>query len=105
MSLRSKPLWPAIFGGHPAHGRCAPLKRAPHHLLAVWLMGALVPTVALAQTPGDRDLIRERQERLLQEQQRRLDELRQLPGKVEQLPAQPATDDERCFAKIGRAHV
>lgn len=98
MSLRSNPLWPAILGGHPACRRCATLKMAPGHFLAVWLICALVPTVALAQTPGDRDLIRERQERLLQEQQRRLDELRQLPGKVDQLPAQPATDDERCFA-------
>ena len=61
-------------------------------------MCTLVPAVSLAQTPGDRDLIRERQERLLQEQERRLDELRQLPGKVDQLPAQPVTEDERCFA-------
>jgi len=30
--------------------------------------------------PGDTDLIRDRQERLLQEQQRKLDELQQLPG-------------------------
>ena len=71
---------------------------APGRFLAVWLMFSLVPAVSLAQTPGDRDLIRERQERLLQEQERRLDELRQLPGKVEQLPAQPVAEDERCFA-------
>ncbi|MDH4655033.1 hypothetical protein FUT48_07315 [Pseudomonas sp. JG-B] len=32
-------------------------------------------------SPGDRDLIRDRQERLLQEQQKRLEELQQLPGK------------------------
>ncbi|OEC33135.1 hemolysin activation/secretion protein [Pseudomonas cuatrocienegasensis] len=62
--------------------------------LAVWLF--FIPVVALAQTPGDRELIRERQERLLQEQQRRLDELRQLPGEAPQLESAP-TQDERCF--------
>ncbi|WP_423836509.1 hypothetical protein [Stutzerimonas stutzeri] len=31
--------------------------------------------------PGDRDLIRDRQERLLEEQRRRLEELQQLPGR------------------------
>lgn len=86
------------MAAHPAGRRGATLKMAPGHFLAVWLMCALVPAVSLAQTPGDRDLIRERQERLQQEQERRLDELRQLPGKVEQLPAQPVAEDERCFA-------
>ncbi|MBU1329283.1 MAG: ShlB/FhaC/HecB family hemolysin secretion/activation protein [Gammaproteobacteria bacterium] len=62
--------------------------------LAIWLL--LTPAIALAQTPGDRELIRDRQERLLQEQQRRLDELRQLPGEMPQLESAPA-QDERCF--------
>ncbi|MGH8355510.1 MAG: ShlB/FhaC/HecB family hemolysin secretion/activation protein [Pseudomonas sp.] len=50
------------------------------------------------QTPGDRDLIRERQERLLQEQQQRLEQLQQLPGQppTEAAPAQP--QEGRCFA-------
>lgn len=67
--------------------RCSPL--------AIWLFLAL-PAFALAQTPGDRELIRDRQERLLQEQQRRLDELQQLPGEAPKLQAAPV-DDERCF--------
>lgn len=65
--------------------------------LVTWLMFAIAPAVAAtAQTPGDLDVIRERQERLLQEQQRRLEELRQLPGKAEPAPVEPGAD-ERCF--------
>lgn len=59
---------------------------------------ATSPLLALAaNTPGDQDLIRDRQERLLQEQQRRLDELKDLPGKTAapQVPSAPA--DARCF--------
>lgn len=48
-------------------------------------------------SPGDRDLIRERQERVLEDQQKRLQELQQLPGvKQPVLPATP-TADESCF--------
>jgi len=71
-----------------------PLRSKP---LAVWLICSLVPVAALAQTPADHELIRERQERLLQEQERRLDELRQLPGKAPQSAAEPLVQDERCF--------
>ena len=50
-----------------------------------------------APTPGDTDLIRERQDRLLEEQRRRLEELKDLPGK-EAKPTQPtAPVDTRCF--------
>ncbi|OLS60221.1 ShlB/FhaC/HecB family hemolysin secretion/activation protein [Pseudomonas putida] len=63
-------------------------------LLALGL-GAAVP--AFAATPGDQDLIRERQDRLLLEQQRRLDELRDLPGQQSTQPATPAAPDTRCF--------
>ncbi|QJI41752.1 ShlB/FhaC/HecB family hemolysin secretion/activation protein [Pseudomonas sp. ADAK2] len=50
-----------------------------------------------APTPGDTDLIRERQDRLLDEQRRRLEELKELPGK-EAKPTQPAAPaDARCF--------
>lgn len=49
-------------------------------------------------TPGVTDLIRDRQDRLLQEQQRRLDELKDLLGKAV-APAKPtAPADTRCFA-------
>ncbi|MFQ6589876.1 MULTISPECIES: ShlB/FhaC/HecB family hemolysin secretion/activation protein [Pseudomonas] len=48
-------------------------------------------------TPGITDLIRDRQDRLLEEQQRRLEDLKELPGKS----ATPATPtgpaDTRCF--------
>ncbi|MET3454260.1 ShlB/FhaC/HecB family hemolysin secretion/activation protein [Pseudomonas kilonensis] len=51
-----------------------------------------------APTPGDTDLIRERQNRLLEEQRRRLEELKDLPGK-EAKPTQPtAPADTRCFS-------
>jgi hemolysin activation/secretion protein len=50
-----------------------------------------------ATNPGDTDLIRDRQDRLLDEQRRRLEELKELPGKAAQ-PAQPAAPaDARCF--------
>jgi hemolysin activation/secretion protein len=50
-----------------------------------------------APTPGDTDLIRERQNRLLEEQRRRLEELKDLPGK-EAKPTQPTKPaDTRCF--------
>jgi len=57
---------------------------------------AMNVTVA-APTPGDTDLIRERQDRLLEEQRRRLEELKDLPGKsaVPQAPSAPT--DSRCF--------
>jgi len=52
---------------------------------------------SLPTTPGDRDYQRDRQEQLLREQQKRLEELQQLPGKAApQKPAeQPA--ETRCF--------
>lgn len=46
--------------------------------------------------PGDRDLIRDRQERLLEEQRRRLEELQQLPGRGTAVPESVPKDD-RCF--------
>ncbi|PWE38949.1 ShlB/FhaC/HecB family hemolysin secretion/activation protein [Pseudomonas prosekii] len=50
-----------------------------------------------APDPGVTDLIRDRQDRLLDEQRRRLEELKNLPGKAAE-PGQPqAPVDTRCF--------
>ncbi|MCQ4312324.1 ShlB/FhaC/HecB family hemolysin secretion/activation protein [Pseudomonas stutzeri] len=46
--------------------------------------------------PGERDLIRDRQERLLEEQRRRLEELQQLPGR-DATEVEPIPEDQRCF--------
>ncbi|NUT84688.1 ShlB/FhaC/HecB family hemolysin secretion/activation protein, partial [Pseudomonas brassicacearum] len=64
--------------------------------LALLCLSPLSPVYA-APTPGDTDLIRERQNRLLEEQRRRLEELKDLPGKEAKPvpPAKPA--DTRCF--------
>ncbi|SFY29717.1 POTRA domain-containing protein, partial [Pseudomonas sp. NFACC47-1] len=64
--------------------------------LALLCLSPLPPAHA-APTPGDTDLIRERQNRLLEEQRRRLEDLKNLPGQ-EAKPAQPtAPVDTRCF--------
>ncbi|MFY1664488.1 ShlB/FhaC/HecB family hemolysin secretion/activation protein [Pseudomonas sp. Pseu.R1] len=56
------------------------------------------PLVSVAApTPGEQDLIRDRQQLLLQDQQRRLEELKDLPGK-QATPTQPVKPaDARCF--------
>ena len=67
-------------------------------LLCTFLLTCMgLNSASAAPTPGDQDLIRDRQNRLLEEQQRRLQELQDLPGKADkpQAPATPA--DTRCF--------
>ncbi|KAF1032393.1 MAG: Hemolysin transporter protein ShlB [Pseudomonas sp.] len=55
-------------------------------------------TAHAAPNPGDTDLIRDRQDRLLDEQRRRLEDLKDLPGNAAP-PATPAAPtDTRCFA-------
>ncbi|QXH80990.1 ShlB/FhaC/HecB family hemolysin secretion/activation protein [Pseudomonas salmasensis] len=54
-------------------------------------------SASAAPTPGDQDLIRDRQNRLLEEQQRRLQELQDLPGKADKPQAPAAPADTRCF--------
>jgi len=54
-------------------------------------------SVTAAPTPGDTDLIRDRQDRLLEEQRRRLEELKDLPGKAAAPVAPTAPADTRCF--------
>ena len=70
-------------------------------LLSLVLLGTLAGQASATQAslpkPGDLDLIRDRQERLLEEQRRRLEELQELPGKhiSPGVPVQAA--DSRCF--------
>ena len=59
---------------------------------------AVLPGAASAQTPGDQELIRERQQRLLQEQHQRLQELQQLPGREADKAPPPVEQEQRCFA-------
>ncbi|QHD05017.1 ShlB/FhaC/HecB family hemolysin secretion/activation protein [Pseudomonas sp. R76] len=67
-------------------------------LLGVCLLTCFaLNSAAAAPTPGDQDLIRDRQNRLLEEQQRRLEELKDLPGEAAK-PVVPTTPvDARCF--------
>ncbi|HEY0200403.1 MAG TPA: ShlB/FhaC/HecB family hemolysin secretion/activation protein [Burkholderiaceae bacterium] len=66
--------------------------------VALLCLLAATPLISLAApTPGEQDLIRDRQDRLLEEQRRRLEELKDLPGK-ESIPTAPAAPvDTRCF--------
>jgi hemolysin activation/secretion protein len=64
--------------------------------LALLCLSPLDLTYA-APTPGETDLIRERQDRLLEEKRRRLEDLKELPGK-QVTPTAPSTPaDTRCF--------
>ncbi|WP_268800968.1 ShlB/FhaC/HecB family hemolysin secretion/activation protein [Pseudomonas huanghezhanensis] len=64
--------------------------------LCVLLAAASLPAFA-APTPGEQDLIRDRQDRLLEDQRRRLEELKELPGKQSTPSVEPAPVDIRCF--------
>ncbi|AGZ36589.1 MAG: ShlB/FhaC/HecB family hemolysin secretion/activation protein [Pseudomonas sp.] len=73
-------------------------QRACGWLLCAWLVAcANVASAAPFNTPGDQDLIRERQYRLLEEQQRRLEQLKELPGKGAETVAPTKPIDSRCF--------
>lgn len=65
--------------------------------LALLFFLYLPSVVAQTQLPADRALSRERQERLLHEQQRRLDELQSLPGRELSVPSLPADDSSACL--------
>ena len=68
-------------------------------LSAFFCLGAigLAHAATPQNTPGITDLIRDRQDRLLEEQQRRIEELKDLPGQSA-APATPTTPvDSRCF--------
>lgn len=68
-----------------------------------WLACAFLATLANVAsaapmgTPGDQELIRDRQNRLLEEQQRRLEQLQELPGRGAEPVAPVKPDDSRCF--------
>ena len=65
---------------------------------ALLLLVTTAPLLAqAAPTPGEQDLIRDRQDRLLEEQRRRLEELKDLPGKAVPQAPQQAPEDSRCF--------
>jgi hemolysin activation/secretion protein len=63
-------------------------------LVAVFAFPAFGQTLP---APGDLDLLRNRQLDILQEQQKRLEELRQLPGAPEDAASQAAGKDMPCF--------
>ncbi|WP_338525363.1 ShlB/FhaC/HecB family hemolysin secretion/activation protein [Pseudomonas batumici] len=65
--------------------------------LALLCIFALNTAHAAPPTPGDTDLIRDRQDRLLEEQRRRLEELKELPGKAAAPVAPTAPAENRCF--------
>ncbi|RMT66084.1 hypothetical protein ALP29_03067 [Pseudomonas syringae pv. avii] len=66
--------------------------------LSIALLACLASHCVMAATlPGDQDLIRERQNRLLEDQQRRLEQLKELPGKEARPEAPAAPVDRRCF--------
>ena len=68
------------------------------YLLCTFLLAYLSMNSAMAApTPGDQDLIRDRQNRLLEEQRRRLEELQDLPGKDTKAQAPATPVDTRCF--------
>ncbi len=68
------------------------------HRIAALFALAVLPFMAYgAPTPGEQDVIRDRQDRLLEEQRRRLEELKDLPGSQKAPSAPAAPVDTRCF--------
>lgn len=74
-----------------------PLFAAGFSLLFSQLSAQAAVAPGSAPLPGDRDLIRDRQERVLEEQRKRLEELQQLPGREAPAESAAPSTDERCF--------
>ncbi|KRP70597.1 MULTISPECIES: ShlB/FhaC/HecB family hemolysin secretion/activation protein [Pseudomonas] len=75
-------------------------RRTRCHLLSAFFCLGFVGGVQAAtpqNAPGITDLIRDRQDRLLEDQQRRIEELKDLPGKSAAPAAPVAPVDTRCF--------
>ncbi|BAN51064.1 ShlB/FhaC/HecB family hemolysin secretion/activation protein [Metapseudomonas resinovorans] len=69
-----------------------------YYLLSLFLALVIsLPALSQETSPGDRDLIRDRQERILEEQRRRLEELQQLPGQAAPTPRLEQPADSACF--------
>lgn len=64
---------------------------------ALFALFAIPMLANSAPTPGEQDLIRDRQDRLLDEQRRRLEELKELPGRGLAPTAPVAPVETRCF--------
>lgn len=62
----------------------------------VWLFLCALPVLA-TPLPGDRELLHERQQRLLQEQQQRLNELQNLPGMMPETASESYPSAGRCI--------
>jgi hemolysin activation/secretion protein len=68
------------------------------YCVAVKFLCAEPSLAAPGPTPGEQDLIRDRQDRLLEDQRKRLDDLQELPGKQSLPSAPPAPAETRCFS-------
>ena len=85
---------PSQFDG----SNMSPLLPRTRYSLGILLLACLAShSVMAANLPGDQDLIRDRQNRLLKEQQRRLEQLKELPGKEVKPEALATPVDSRCF--------
>ncbi len=76
------------------------LRRTRCNLLSAFFCLGIIGGVQAAtpqNAPGITDLIRDRQDRLLEDQQRRIEELKDLPGKPAASAAPVAPVDTRCF--------
>ncbi|MFK3774468.1 ShlB/FhaC/HecB family hemolysin secretion/activation protein [Pseudomonas sp. NPDC089406] len=87
----------------PSPGRAVHIPLATAAVLCTLLMTTL--PVLGATSAGDQSLIRERQDKLLDDQRRRLEELQSLPGREQPEALAPTPADSRCFTVTSIALV